>query len=621
MRERKTRPASVTHWGIVGSVLIFSLGLYTRTLAPSVATLFDDSLEFQVVIPLLGIPHPPGYPLYTILGKAWVTLLPLRDAAWRLNSFSALWGALTVSGMYLLVYTLLKRHWTALAAIIMFALAPTFWQMATIAEVYTLHTFFMIAVLVLILPLLRKDREAKRYISWLSLTLGLALAHHRMTFLLFPTVAYALWVYRPYLPRTFRFWLKIGALFVLPMALYAYIPLVGARVGSLDGTYTNTWQGFWNWVLARDYRVFLTGNPFNVHRTTMDYIHIAHANIGWVGLALVFLGLFARPYWPPRVWTAWILALGAHMAFVWQYKVTDIEVFFLPIILLMVLPVAVGLHAVEQGLRRVLSHRIPGPRRYIVLTPLITLLLLMPVGESLHRTRVQWGHLDRSDDWEVYDWGADIVSQPLPTRSVIVGILGETTLIRYFRDVLGKRPDIVVHPADKETDRLHAIAAHLARKEAVYITRPLTHVGEYYALDAEGPLIRVRPKNQDDRPRPGHPLNHPFTEAIHLAGYDIQWRTTHRGTVARVTLYWDVLAHPREAYKISARLLRPDGNVAAAVDDVPVHNTYPTTQWSPGERVVDVYDIPRPTADVHSVLIILYRARDGNEVARVLIPL
>jgi len=80
--------------------------LYLRTLAPSVATLFDDSLEFHVVIPLLGVPHPPGYPLYTLLGKLWILLIPLRDPAWRLNLLSALAASLSLYLLYRLTYIL-----------------------------------------------------------------------------------------------------------------------------------------------------------------------------------------------------------------------------------------------------------------------------------------------------------------------------------------------------------------------------------------------------------------------------------------------------------------------------------------------------------------------------------
>ena len=66
---------------IAGLLVVASLILYAATAAPSVATLFDDSLEFQVVVPTLGIAHPSGYPLYTLLGKLFTLLLPFRDPA------------------------------------------------------------------------------------------------------------------------------------------------------------------------------------------------------------------------------------------------------------------------------------------------------------------------------------------------------------------------------------------------------------------------------------------------------------------------------------------------------------------------------------------------------------
>ena len=55
-----------------------ALILYVFTAAPSVATLFDDSLEFQVVLPTLGIAHPSGYPLLTLLGYIAIHLLPVE---------------------------------------------------------------------------------------------------------------------------------------------------------------------------------------------------------------------------------------------------------------------------------------------------------------------------------------------------------------------------------------------------------------------------------------------------------------------------------------------------------------------------------------------------------------
>ena len=74
-----------------------ALLLYVLTAAPGIVALFDDSLEFQLVAPTLGIAHPTGYPLYTITGGVWSRLLfPFGNWAWRMNIFSALAAAFTV---------------------------------------------------------------------------------------------------------------------------------------------------------------------------------------------------------------------------------------------------------------------------------------------------------------------------------------------------------------------------------------------------------------------------------------------------------------------------------------------------------------------------------------------
>ena len=102
-------------WTRIGDVLLaaccflLSLALYVQTLAPSVATLFDDSLEFPLVAFQLAIAHPTGYPLYTLLGKLF-TLGPGGNIAWSVNLLSAFCGALTVALIYLVVRELTRRR-------------------------------------------------------------------------------------------------------------------------------------------------------------------------------------------------------------------------------------------------------------------------------------------------------------------------------------------------------------------------------------------------------------------------------------------------------------------------------------------------------------------------------
>src|SRR5262245_21240484 len=75
------------------------LALYMATLLPGIGS--GDTAEFQRVAPTLGVAHPTGYPLYTMLGWLW-SRLPLGGTpAWRMNLFSAGAAALAVGALFL----------------------------------------------------------------------------------------------------------------------------------------------------------------------------------------------------------------------------------------------------------------------------------------------------------------------------------------------------------------------------------------------------------------------------------------------------------------------------------------------------------------------------------------
>src|SRR2546427_7479213 len=85
---------------IAGLVALGALLLYVTTLAPT--TQFWDSSEYMAAAHALGIPHPPGNPLFIILGHAW-GLLPLgADYARRINLLAAVSSA-AAAGFWFLI--------------------------------------------------------------------------------------------------------------------------------------------------------------------------------------------------------------------------------------------------------------------------------------------------------------------------------------------------------------------------------------------------------------------------------------------------------------------------------------------------------------------------------------
>ena len=85
--------------------------LYAVTLAPTTA--FWDTSEYIATGEIMGIPHPPGNPLFVVLARAWSILLaPLGlSAAVKINLFSSLMSA-TAHGLWFLVVHHILRHFS-----------------------------------------------------------------------------------------------------------------------------------------------------------------------------------------------------------------------------------------------------------------------------------------------------------------------------------------------------------------------------------------------------------------------------------------------------------------------------------------------------------------------------
>ena len=337
------------------------------------------------------------------------------------------------------------------------------------------------------------------------------------------------------------------------------------------------------------------------------------------------MGLVTAWKFSRRRYVFLLLATLSQVAFASAYKVQDVEVFFLPAFML---TGRVGCLGPDAAVRRVGAARDArgSPAASASLDSLADRRRLGRIPGRGDAVRAGAEHGERlpraesADSWGVYDYGADMISAVAPGGQVI-GLLGETTLVRYFRDVLGQRPDIEVVPADAEAARFAAVELSRSPRGGRPTSRVICQAPPAAtAWDAAGPLIAVSPKATAAPSPEGQPLG----ADVVLAEARTEVRQTHAGPVVRLALTWAAAQPISDELKISARLVDAAGNVIAADDRVPVHFTYPTTAWVPGEPVKDVYDLPLPPGTPggdFTPLLILYRAADRSEIGRVQLPL
>jgi len=119
-----------------------------------------------------------AHPLHRMLGIAVKYLVPVGDLAHRLNLMSAVFGALAVANLFLLMRIWLGKVFPAIISAISLLLAWTFWQHSVICEVYTLFAALMFAELIMVLKYIRTERKIFLFI--LAGLNGLGFANHML---------------------------------------------------------------------------------------------------------------------------------------------------------------------------------------------------------------------------------------------------------------------------------------------------------------------------------------------------------------------------------------------------------------------------------------------------------
>ena len=183
----------------LAAAVLGPLALYAATLPRTVA-LEDDGL-FLMAGAHLGVAHPPGYPVHTLVVHLFMRL-PFGDPAVLGHLSSAVLGALACGAVYCCARLLRASPVPALAAAWLFGVSEQFWSQAIITEVYTLNALLFFAAYALALTAARDPRRG--WPLWCAaVAWGAGLANHwPLTALATPGLALVLLpVWRDVLPR------------------------------------------------------------------------------------------------------------------------------------------------------------------------------------------------------------------------------------------------------------------------------------------------------------------------------------------------------------------------------------------------------------------------------------
>jgi hypothetical protein len=479
--------------GIVYAALFVAAAvLYVATLNADVQP--ADSGELQIVAITLGVAHPPGYPLYTML--AWLfAQLPIGTAFARVSLFSAITSACTlvavcrtvqISGSRLLDGAVKIKVFSyvplvsGLIAAITLGTSTTFWAQATTANIRSLTSFFCsLMVLTWAVVIARSKSGDTRSIAnslyLFALVLGLGVGHH--VSLVFVGAVLGIYV----LAIAFKARLSaqsyvIAALILLSTQLvWLYLPLramAGARFAPSSLT---TLSGLLDHILARgfagDMLAFATPEFLGDRLAALPTLFTFE--FGLVVLVALAVGVVVCVIRRNRMVIVLALACVLHLFITITYRAPQTVEYALPAwVILCVLLGIVGSALIQTLVSR--GYALKYPAR-IVTTAILAVCFALLVGGVLH------DFLDRLSSFVVLAndkstrTNAESVLRSAAPDGSILSQWHQATALWALQDVEGLRQDVVVeyvypHGEQAYADTFAERAAEVVSQRVTYVT-------------------------------------------------------------------------------------------------------------------------------------------------------
>ena len=389
-------------WALgVGGVAFF---VYLSTLAPGLIGLIDVP-KFQFIGKVLGVPHSPGYPLYVLVSHLF-GYLPWGTLAFRINLMSAVFGAIAVSLVFLILRRLGCRPIGAAAVALALALGRVFWSTTVVAEVYSLHAA-LVAGTILALLTWKERRSPASFFTAVGLV-ALAFGNHTTIVLLAPALVVfvllsdARWALRP------RILAASAGIVVLGIAQYGFILL--RTVQQAPYLESPAWS-------LRELLDVMRGERWNEQLFEYDVSTLVAERLPFaygvfldeltiVGLVLAAVGLVWLLCRRRAEATLLGLAAAGIIVFAVNFRTGEPEVFLLPALMCCWIAVGVGVERVLETIGRLGR-----------LTPLTgVVLLVLPLTQVARN----WEANDRSREVEGIR-AFDAIFEQLPAHSVFVG--------------------------------------------------------------------------------------------------------------------------------------------------------------------------------------------------------
>jgi hypothetical protein len=604
-------PTSRTFWPVVAAVV--ALAVYVSTLQTdvngSLHPYASDVGEIQNALPHWGLIHRSGYPLYTALGSAFVTVLrPLGIQPAASASFlSALWGALAIALLVALAQELDVPGLPAALGALAAAFSTSTWVFASLTEVHTLTLALSVGTLFFAARWGRTG--SRRSLLLLALLISQGIAHQRSVALLIPAVVLLAW------PRwrTLRSGLvpAIGVSLLAPLT-YLYLPLrawMGAAwvLGS-----PGTWAGFWHTVLySSAERILHSPAALAEWLDRLNVtLEILAADMLWPLLVLGLAGLVLLAFQKGRgraslaATLVWIPSL-VFTLFLCRGRVVDVQ---LSAKLLVTAMAGLGLALIVQWASQ-------GGRWLGIAAPLVLALTLAGWAWDTRPFVLSIAHDPGAK--AVIATAAQVAPPPDARPTTLVAAWGpDYWALAYAQAYQGQLPGLNLVDHNADFDAILERGDRLLLLSKIFYVFPASQwekkLGRLYLASAGPGVVEISPRQPI---RPDDVLADVGLDlggGMNVRSVALEWQDRDR---LLVTIYWQATQKAAADYSVAVHLVAhtpPRGaeDILAQADTAhPIEGWYPTSRWDVDEIVRDCHLLTVPEGEIPAaVRIALYRS-------------
>jgi hypothetical protein len=482
VKSAREASAKTTSWSqaellCAGAVFLVALVVYSWTLAPTVTP--TDSGELILVAYGLGVAHPPGVPLWTMLAHL-ASLVPVGNVAVRINFSSAVFAALASAMLTLVVAELIvpascfasprrrskaarqssdtDRSKTrgllilvpAVGAGLLMAFSRTLWAYATITEVYALNALLIVLVFILIARWRRLIIETRtnssaaetthdKWIYAAAFVFGLAMGVHHVTVALtLPAIAVV--VYRTeglkfFASRRLLYsaLISIGALILV----YSYLPWAASRSPAMNWGNARSLQEIWWHITGRQYRVFFSFSTSTMGPQFIEFCRMALREFGfpWLPITLFLAGAGLTSAYKRDRTAFWflLLILLADLAYALSYEIAeDKDAYYLPAFISIAIAAGLGIHWLIQ---------LAASRRSPIWTPSVAVATTI-VLTSATAFAANWPFNNRKHYFIADDYVENLFSTIAPNGLLLTQDWQVASPMLYVQEVERRRPDV-----------------------------------------------------------------------------------------------------------------------------------------------------------------------------------